>query len=119
MEATAGSPANEWHEWEEAIDSDGNLFSDVNANRSVDIYGVVVESVSVAKKMFMGEIAYGDQKVVIASERFMIDAISKSGSMVTVLFNALRLPPGETLYGRLKCQAAGATADISLLYNFA
>jgi hypothetical protein len=119
MEATAGTPANEWHEWEEAIDSDGNHFADANATRSVDIYGVVIESVSAAKKLFMGQIAYGDDKVIIAEDRFMIDAISKSGSMVIMLINALRVPAGQTLYGRLKCEVPAATADISLLYNYA
>jgi hypothetical protein len=119
VEVAAPVAANTWSDWGEIQDSNGTSFATITAQGPVQIHGVIIEDVSTAAKIFTGELAYGDDKIVVDRGRWLLAAANKTDSLTTFGVNSLVIPTGETLYGRVMCEQGSATSKVAFLYHFA
>lgn len=112
---TAGVGDNEWSAWVEIEDSSGNKFSD-EATASLHISALMVEDTNVKDKVYLIEIAYGDDKTPITPKRF-ISGEAKLPAIQHVQVRADHIPAGETIYYRMKCEEGGKTCDLHIRYH--
>lgn len=112
---TAGGGVNTFGAWAEIVDNNAVTFSSKVASDIGHISLVSVEQTSVADKVYILEIAYGATKVIITRHRVLVGAGRLSSAQTRV--RALKIPAGETVYYRMKCETAGATAQVALRYH--
>ena len=113
---TAGGAINTFGAWAEIVDNNAVTFSSKIASNIGHISMIGVEDVSVTDKIYMLEIAYGDAKTVVTRHRILV-GVGKVTSCQTRV-RPLKIPAGETVYYRLKCETGGATALVNLKYHF-
>ncbi|MBA7636006.1 hypothetical protein ES703_43619 [subsurface metagenome] len=114
---TAGGTDNTFGAWAEITDG-VNTLSSKFATKPGHVCAIIVEDVNQVDERYVLEISYGAAYVMIGRTRFM-----KSGVLVNVehsrRIRSIHVPPGETVYYRLKCETLGKTAIVQFrYYNF-
>lgn len=112
---TAGNVADTFGAWAELVDDTPVALSTKFADNPGHIVAIFVEEASVTDKRYLLELAYGDDKTVICRSRFMKAAVILDVGHQTRV-RSIEVPAGETIYYRLKCETADATAEIHLRY---
>lgn len=112
---TAGTPANTFGEWAEIQDDKANKFSALFDEAPGYITALILEEASVKDERYLLEVAYCAEHIMIARSRFMKVATKVDVSHLMRIRSA-RIPTGEEIYYRLKCETALATAELQLRY---
>jgi len=112
---TAGAVANTWSAWAPVVDNLAVELSTVFAAAPGHICAISIEDASVKDERYMLEVAYGAARVVMARSRFMKVNI-KVDVNHKVMIRSIHVPAGETVYYRLKCETALATAEVHFRY---
>ena len=112
---TAGVGDNEWSDWVEIVDSSANSFSD-KATATLHISALMIEDANVKDKVYLIEIAYGDDKTFVAPYRF-ISGEAKLPAEQQIRIRADHVPAGEKIYYRMKCESGGKTCDLHIRYH--
>lgn len=113
---TAGALDNEWSNWVEIEDSSGNKFSE-KTTASLHISALLIEVANVKEKVYMIEIAYGDNKDDVTPYRFISGETIKLPAVQNAKVRADHIPAGETIYYRMKCEDGGKTCDLHIRYH--
>ena len=112
---TAGAVINTFGAWAAVVDNLAAEFSTVFAAADGHLAAILVEECSLTDVRYLLEISYGATNVIVARSRFM-----KVNSKVDVShftrIRSIHIPAGETVYYRLKCETADATAEIHFRY---
>ena len=111
---TAGGTAHVFGAWAEVTDG-VNTLSSKFATKSGHITGILIEETSRTDEIYLLEISYGASKIGIANSRFMKTTVFLDVSHQTRI-RSFHIPPGETIYYRLKCVTALSTASIHFRY---
>ena len=113
---TAGGAINTFGAWVEIVDNNAVTFSSKLTTDDGHISALSIESANTNNKIYLLEIAYGAAKTVVVRHRF------KSGVGVETFQSwrqkTLKIPTGETVYYRMKCETALATCTIDFRYHF-
>ena len=112
---TAGDPENTNGAWAEIVDNNAVTLSSKFASAEGHLHSLQVEGVSAKKKVFVLEIAYGDDKTQVLHLRFLENNKSVPIQQNRVLSNDI--PAGETIYYRMMCEDADATCTVSIRYH--
>jgi len=112
---TAGGTINTYGAWAEIADNNSVTLSTKMASGG-HISSVVAESASVKDKIYMLEISYGAAKKVVARAR-MLSATNQIAHTAQAHMRNLSIPAGETIYYRVKCETASATATVHFRYH--
>lgn len=113
---TAGTEDNEWSDWIEIVDGLGNKFSD-KATADLHISALLIENANVREKVYMIEIAYGEDKNVVTPYRFIAGDTMKLPAVQQVRVRADQIPAGEKIYYKMKCEDGGKTCDLHIRYH--
>lgn len=114
---TAGGTNHIWLAWTEIVDNNAVTFSSKLAACDGHISAVLVEDVDTIGKSYLYEIAYGASHTVIARARFAASDANKGNPIQEARIRADHIPAGETVYYRMKCETASATAQVSIRYH--
>ena len=109
---TAKDAANEWSDWVEITDGSTTLSSKL-ATSDGHITYLIVETVSANDKVYIVELAYGDDKTIVGRARFYGGSVPKQSQK---MYSDV-IPAGETVYYRMKCEQASGTAEAHLRYH--
>lgn len=112
---TAGSSNNGFGAWAELVDDQVVALSDKFADDQGHIVAINVEETSLKDVRYLLELAYGDDKTMIVRSRFMKQNV-KLDVDHSRRVRSICIPAGETIYYRLKCETADATAEIHIRY---
>jgi len=114
---TAGGGNNAWSEWAEIVDSAGNggTLSSKFASYPGYITAMLVEIASVASKLFMVEIAYGEAKTVVSRHRILTET-NKLPTAQSPRVRGAKIPAGETVYYQCKSNAGGENIVVHFRY---
>ncbi|MBA7652762.1 hypothetical protein ES703_60601 [subsurface metagenome] len=113
---TAGAGDNEWSDWEEIVDGSANKFSE-KATADLHISALLIEVANIKEKVYMIEIAHGDDKTPVTPYRFISGETVKLPAVQDAKVRADHVPPGETIYYRMKCETGGKTCDLHIRYH--
>lgn len=113
---TAGGTNNIFGAWVEIVDNNAVTLSSKVASKDGHISGLSIESANTNGKIYLLEIAYGVAKTVVIRHRFETGA--GAVKFESWRQKTLKILAGETVYYRMKCETASATATISLRYHF-
>ena len=112
---TAGGAINTFGAWVEIVDNNAVTFSSKLTTHDGHISASSIESTDTNNKIYLFEVAYGAAKTVVVRHRF------KSGVGVETFQSwrqkTLKIPTGETVYYRMKCETALATCTIDFRYH--
>lgn len=112
---TAGAANNGFGAWAELVDNNAVTLSSKFADDPGHIVAILVEDSSLKDVRYLMELSYGDDNIVICRTRFMkVNTKLNVGHQARV--RSLHISGGETIYYRLKCETALATAEIHLRY---
>jgi len=103
--------------WAEIVDNNAVTLSSKFATNSGHISTIQVEDASVKDKVFVLEISYGASNVIVMRGRF-VAATVQLDTVQQGRRRSLKIPAGETVYYRIKCETGGATARVALRYHF-
>ena len=116
----AGNPANTWSVWAEVVDDTAPVpvsLSSKFATQSGHVSGALIEDLSHKDKRYELCMSYGDGKVCIFRHRFLSGEVRKLAAVQIIRVRAGVIPAGETIYGRMKCEQALATCEVSFRYH--
>ena len=97
------------------MDSGATALSTAFAAKAGHITTMEVEETNVASKLFMVELAYGDDKTIISRLRFISETNQVAVAQVSRVRGA-HIPAGETIYYRLMCATGAKTANVYFRY---
>ena len=109
----AKNAADEWGTWAEVVDNNAVTLSSKIADNDGYLTYLIVENTSAANKVYLVELAYGADKTVFGNARFYGGAVPKQSQRMF----AVSVPAGETIYYRMKCETASATAEVHFRYH--
>ncbi len=112
---TAGGVVNTFGAWAAIVDNLAVEMSTVFAAQNGHICCVLVEDCNQTDERYEVEVAWGAARVVVARSRFM-KALNKSNVAHMTRIRSHHIPAGETVYYRLKCEVALATAEVHFRY---
>lgn len=112
----AGGTANTFGAWAEIVDNNAVTLSSKFASNIGHITTLAVESANTNAKIYYIEIAYGDAKTVVCVHRFKTNTGVNRFQLARM--RTLKIPAGETVYYRMKCETASAQAVVNLKYHF-
>ena len=113
---TAGGTNNTFGAWVEIGDNNAVTFSSKLASNEGHISASAIESANINGKVYLIEIAYGAAKTIVAIHRFKSEVGTEKFQLCRM--RTLKIPAGETVYYRMKCETASATCEINLKYHF-
>lgn len=114
---TAGQPLNTWGAWAEINDSDSNSLGDLLATKPGRITIIQEEELSDVNTVYHLELAYGDSKTPVSSQRFAGSGKFQNPDNHARVFGRV-IPAGEKVYYRMKSNTAVAdTAKAHLRYH--
>ena len=113
---TAGGTINTFGAWAEVVDNNAVTFSSKLASNEGHISASAIESANTNGKIYLIEIAYGAAKTIVAKHRFKSGVENDEFQLCRM--RTLKIPAGETVYYRMKCETASATCEINLKYHF-
>jgi len=111
----AGGTVNTFGAWAEIVDNNSVSLSS-KMTLGGHISSVIAESADTKDKVYMLEISYGAAKKVIARAR-MVSATNQIDHTAQDKMRNLEIPAGETVYYRVKCETASATATVHFRYH--
>ncbi len=117
----AGAAANAWSAWTEIVDSAAptpNKFSDKFATKDGHISAAQAEEATPADQVFMLEIGYGDEHVIISRARFISGATPKLSAIQQQRIRPLANPAGEKVYYRLMCDDNTGACKVNFRYHY-
>jgi len=108
----AGGAPNTFGAWAEIVASDATTLSSKFTSKTGYLSELLVKNASATNKMYVIEIAYGDDKVVVSRMMWYSDW--------TYILNvrSARIPMGEVVYYRLKSETALATVRATFRYYY-
>jgi len=112
---TAGGTVNTFGAWAEIVDNNAVSLSSKLISGG-HISSIISESADTKDKVYMLEISYGDAKKVITRSR-MVSATNQINHTEQDKMRNLEIPAGETIYYRVKCETASATATVHFRYH--
>jgi len=112
---TAGGVINTFGAWAPIVDNLAVELSTVFAAQPGYVVSAIVEDCSVTDKLYRAELAYGAARTVIGRSRFM-KVLNKLNVGHQMRIRSIQIPAGETVYYRLKCETALATAEAQFRY---
>ncbi len=112
---TAGGAINTFGAWAPVVDNLAVEFSTVFAAALGHMSAISIEDASIKDERYLLEISYGAARVVIARSRFMKVNI-KVDVNHKVFVRSEHIHAGETVYYRMKCETALATAEVHFRY---
>ncbi|TKJ25409.1 MAG: hypothetical protein CEE41_04455 [Hadesarchaea archaeon B3_Hades] len=112
---TAGGTNNVFGAWAELVDGTPVALSSKFATDPGYIVSVIIEDCSVTDKRYFLEVAYGAAHKVVGRSRFM-KVLNKLNVGHQMRIRSIKIPAGETIYYRLKCETASATAEVQIRY---
>ncbi len=112
---TAGAVVNTFGAWAPIVDNLAVEFSTVFAAVVGHISAISVEDATIKDERYLLEISYGADRVIIARTRFMKVNI-KVDVNHKVMIRSEHIHAGETVYYRMKCETALATAEVHFRY---
>lgn len=114
---TAGEALNTWSAWAEIVDSGANTLSSLFAAVRGHITVIQEEEVSDINTRYQLELAFGDAKTHITSQRFAGSGKFQNPDNHARIF-AFEIPAGEVVYYRMKSNTAVAdTALVHIRYH--
>lgn len=113
---TAGGTPNTFGAWTEIVDNNAVTFSSKLASNDGHLSTLDIEDASVSGKVYVCEISYGDSKTVVSRHRWVIGTGKQTERKGR--FRPLKIPAGETVYYRCKCETGGATSVLHFKYHF-
>ena len=113
---TAGGVANTFSAWTELVDNNAVSFSSKIADQDGHISNILLEAVSATDKIYILELSCCDDNTIITRARWIVN-LANIGTSCAANVRSVKIPAGETVYYRLKCETGGATAEISLRYH--
>jgi len=114
---TAGNVNHTWLAWTEIVDNNAVTLSSKVAATGMHISAILIEDVDTTGNTYMYEIGYGASHTVVARARFAASSANKGNPIQEARIRADHIPTGETVYYRMKCETASATAQISVRYH--
>jgi len=112
---TAGGTNNTFGDWAELADNNSVTLSSKFTAKSGYIVSILLEEADTKDVRYLLEIAYCATKTVVARSRFM-KVNTKLNVSHQMRIRSLKIPKGEIVYYRLKCETASATAEIQVRY---
>jgi len=112
---TAGGTPNIFDAWAEVVDSGANKLSD-SFTADTMITAFLIESCSVRDKVYIFELAYGDDKTIMARYRLIAGETVKLPAIQQIRIRSEHYPNDELVYYRMKCETAGATCELHIRY---
>ena len=112
---TAGGTNNAFGAWAELVDNLAVTLSSKFADAPGHIVSINLEDASLKDVRYLLEIAYGDAKTMVCRTRF-VKVNVKVDVNHQARIRSIEIPAGETIYYRMKCETADATAEIHLRY---
>lgn len=109
---TAHANINTWGAWVELVDSGANTLTSKFAAKDGHIADIMIESTQSAGQIWQVELAYGAAKVNCGSKRFISASVGFVPAAQQMRVRAPHIPAGETIYGRLMCDKAGAETTL-------
>lgn len=114
----AGGTNNAFGTWAELdIDGDGDTLSSKFADSIGHISAIVILDLDTQDKVYILEIAYGDDKTNLIRQAFMSGDVKKLSGVFYQRIRAPQSPAGEKVYYRMKCETAEATCILSVRYH--
>lgn len=112
---TAGDSDDAFGAWAELVDNNSvTLSSKFNAKAGY-VVSMLLEEASLKDVRYLLELSYSAAKKVICRTRFM-KVQNKVNVAHQTRVRSLKVPKGETIYYRLKCETADADAEIQVRY---
>lgn len=113
---TAGGTNNTFGSWAEIVDNNAVTFSSKAAASSIHLTSIQIETTDTDDKVYLVEISYGSGNTIVTRSRFYSGTKFTNAIAQTRLHTAI-IPAGETIYYRLACETASATATVSIRYH--
>jgi len=114
---TAGQPADTFGTWAEVVDSDATTLLSFFASKPGHLTVIQEEELSDINTLYMLELAYGDTKTMISTQRFAGSGKFQNPVNQARVFG-FEIPAGETVYYRMKSNTAVAdTAKIHIRFH--
>ena len=113
---TAGGTNNTFGAWAEIVDNNAVTFSSKLASNEGHISTLAIESANTNDKIYLIEIAYGAAKTIVVRHRFKTGVGVEKFQLCRM--RTLKIPSGETVYYRMKCETASATCVVDFKYHF-
>jgi len=107
---TAGDGVDTFSAWAEIVDSEAHTLSSKFIADDGYLIEIMTHDYSAANEIYIIEIAYGDDKIVVGRARVRSD-----WTYVRTLRSA-RIPEGEAVYYRMKAETALATLQADFRY---
>jgi len=111
---TAGGGDNTFGTWAEITDSAAVTLSSKFAANDGYLSEILPYIGSVADKLYLMEISYGDAKTVVGRVMFY----GTINTRFNLLVKSEKIPAGETLYYRMMCETGAATCKVILRYFY-
>lgn len=113
---TAGGTNNTFGAWAEIVDNNAVTFSSKAASSAVHLTSLQIETTDTDDKVYLAEISYGTSNTIVARSRFY-SGTKFTNAISQTRFHTDIIPAGETIYYRLACETADATATVSIRYH--
>ena len=102
--------------WVEIIDNNLVTLSSKFTSYDGHLSSINIETLSAVNKIYVLELAYGSAKTIISRSRF-ISSIAVLGFSSIEKIRSVKVPAGEKVYYRMKCETASATVECHFRYH--
>lgn len=114
---TAGGVNNTFGNWLEIVDNTPVTLSSKFTTKGGHISSIKLVDADTNDKVYIIELAYGAAKTVITPYDFVSGTVLLPPTQ-QVRVRAEKIPAGETIYYRMKCETGGATCRVSFRYHY-
>jgi len=105
-----------WSDWVEMAELPGGVTFSSKVTSVGHLTAVNVEDTSASGLIWMLEIAYGEEYILLARVRFISASIGNLPAIYHTRIRSLHVPSDELIYARLMCSAGGEDCKIHLRY---
>lgn len=112
---TADDEVNTFSAWAEIIDNN-NVKLSSKFTKDALFTSLLIENCSVKDKVYLIEVAYGADKTVVATYRFLAGETPNLPAVQQIRIRSIHIPAGELVYYHMKCETALATCQLHLRY---
>jgi len=118
----AGGTDNAFGDWAEIKDNNNVTLSSKAATEDLYISSLTIELASLKDVIYLVQIGYGDGTVggttAAGSHRFAAPLTKFVDIVQQIRVRPLKIPAGETIYYRMKCETADATCEVCIRYHY-
>jgi len=119
---TAGGTDNAFGDWAEIKDDQNVTLSSQATENDLYISSLTVEEADTQDVIYSVEVGYGDGTVggttVVGSHRFAAPLTKFVDIVQQIRVRPLKIPAGETIYYRMKCETASKKCNVSIRYHY-